>query len=698
MATLGRLVMGRPTREFAPRAKPQPLRIRYALPLLAPDALSSVAYAPDEILLTLAAAGLVGVNLSPWVGLAIAAVMAVVIASYRQTIKEYPEGGGDYAVARENLGSLAGGLVGGAAMVDSLLTVAVSVSCGAQYLAAIVPAVEAHTQAVAVGLVAIITVASLRGLKILDTTVVVAVYAFIAALGVTALVGGIESLAGTLGPSPTEGLELVPATGFQHGATSLAVAFLALRAFSSGAVALTGVQTISTGVRRFRDPKPRNAARSLSFLGLACAALLIGTLVLADRVGAVFVADPADELRYAFSGQPVPEDFHLDPVWAQIAQTVFAGARPVYVLVIALVGLLLILAASSAFRWVPALMSMLARDEFLPKQFYRRSDRRVAAHGIVTLGIGSAALILVMGASVTRLVQLYIVGVFLSFTISQLGMLRHWNGKLPLAKTALERRRILGSRAVNAVGLALTAVALVIVVITKFTHGAWISLGLVAGAFWAMVSIRRHYRRVAAELKLPVGDRTDLGLPSRVHVIVLVSAMNRATARALAYARATRPASLEALSVAVDMASVWELRRGWDRANVPVTLRILDSPSREITRPLIDHVTALRRRAPRDMVVLYIPEKVVRHWWERWLHNRSAARLTSRLRHLPGVVVATVPWQLDPSDDAARTVRPAGRPSAGGAGSPSEPGHPGGTARPGAGNLGSPNHVSDSTE
>jgi amino acid transporter len=626
------------------------LRIRYALPLLAPDALSSVAYAPDEILLTLAAAGLVGVSLSPWVGLAIAAVMAVVIASYRQTIREYPDGGGDYAVAKENLGLAAGGLVGGAAMVDSLLTVAVSVSCGAQYLAAVIPPIEDHTKAVAIGLVAVIMLASLRGLKALDNTVILAVYAFIAALGLTALAGGVEFLTGSLGAAPAEGLELVPSSGFTTGLTALGGAFLALRAFSSGAVALAGVQTISTGVQAFRDPKARNATRSLAFLGLACAGLLIGTLLLADQVGAVFVADPSSQLRYA-DGRPVPADFHQDPIWAQIAETVFAAAPPVYVIVIALVGLLLILAASSAFRWVPALMSMLAQDEFLPKQFFRRSDRRVAAHGTVTLGIGSAALIWLMGASVTRLIQLYIVGVFLSFTISQLGMLRHWNVQLPLAKTALERRRMVFSRAVNAVGLALTTVALAIVVVTKFTHGAWISLGLVGLAFWMMVSIRRHYRRVDSELKLPRGSRADLGLPSRVHGIVLVSAMNRATARALAYARATRPASLEALTVAVDSARVWELRRAWDRANVPVTLRVLDSPRREITRPLIDHITALRRRSPRDMVVLYIPEKVVRHWWERWLHNRSAARLTSRLRHLPGVVVATVPWQLDQPGD-----------------------------------------------
>jgi amino acid transporter len=631
--------------------------------MLAPDALSSVAYAPDEILLTLAAAGLVGMSLSPWVGLAIAAVMAVVIASYRQTIKEYPEGGGDYTVAKENLGPLAGGLVGGAAMVDSLLTVAVSVCCGAQYLAAIIPAVESHTRVVAISLLAVVMLASLRGVKVLDNTVILAVYGFVAALGVTALVGGIEALAGSLAPSPSAGLEVIPDSGFDSGVTGLAGAFLLLRAFSSGAVALAGVQTISTGVQRFRQPKARSAARSLTFLGIACGTALVGTLVLADQVGAIFVANPAKQLRYVAGsaaalagepGEPVPADFHQDPIWAQIAQTVFAAAPAIYVVVIALIGLLLILAASSAFRWVPALMSMLAQDEFLPKQFYRRSDRRVAAHGTISLAIGSAALIWLMDASVTRLIQLYIVGVFLSFTISQLGMLRHWNAKLPLVKTAAERRRVISSRAVNAVGLALTAAALAVVIIAKFTHGAWISLGLVGGAFWMMVSIRRHYRRVAAELKLPTGDRTDLGLPSRVHGIVLVSAMNRATARALAYARATRPSSLEALSVAVDLARVWELRRGWDRANVPVTLRILDSPSREITRPLIEHITALRRRAPRDMVVLYIPEKIVRHWWERWLHNRSATRLTARLRHVPGVVVASVPWQLDPDEDRSR--------------------------------------------
>jgi amino acid transporter len=584
--------------------------------------------------------------------------MAVVIASYRQTIKEYPQGGGDYTVAKENLGLMAGGVVGGAAMVDSLLTVAVSVSAGAHYFAAIVPGLEHHTQAVAIGLVGVVTVASLRGLKLLDKTVIVAAYGFLGVVGLTALTGGLQALTGNLAATPAHGLEVIPAASYEHGLTVLGVGLLVLRAFSSGAVALTGVQTIATGVQTFREPKARNAARSLGFLGLACAALLIGTLVLANRVGVVFVADPATQLRYA-NGTPVGPEYHQEPILAQIAETVFSAVRPVFFLVTAVIGLLLILAASTAFRWVPALMSMLAQDGFMPKQFFRRSDRRVAAHGIVTLGLGSAGLIALAGASVTRLVQLYIVGVFISFTISQLGMLRHWNARLPLAQSSRERHRMAGARLVNAVGLGLTAVALAIVVVTKFTHGAWLSLGLVAGAFGFMVSVRWHYRKVAEELRIASDDRADLGLPGRVHAIVLVSAMNRATARAVAYARATRPTTIEAVTVAVDMAQVGQLRRAWDELRVPVTLRILDSPVREITGPVIAYIRTLRQRATGDLVMLYIPEKVVRHWWERWLHNRSADRLMSRLRHVRGVVVATVPWQLGAASSPAPAVPPA---------------------------------------
>jgi hypothetical protein len=421
---------------------------------------------------------------------------------------------------------------------------------------------------------------------------------------------------------------------------------LVLRAFSSGAVALTGVQTIATGVPLFKEPKPRNAARSLAMLALVCVALLLGVLALAQQMQVRFVADPATELLYP-DGRPVGPEFHLAPVLAQMTQAVYSGLPWLSDLVIVLVGALLFLAASTVFRSVPALTALLAREEYLPKQFYRRSDRGVTAHGIVALALGALVLILVFDAQVTKLIQLYIVGVFISFTLSQLGMIRHWNARLPLVKTARERRRMLWSRSVNVVGFVLTAATLVVVIATKLTHGAWVTLILVCLLVAGMSAIKRHYGRVDQEILMQANDPSVRALPSRVHAIVLVSALNRSAARAVAYARATRPATLGALSVVIDPARTARLRADWDRYAIPVKLRLLDAPSRELTRPVIEYIRSIRRRSPRDLIVLYLPQKVVGHWWELALHNRSASRLTAKLRRLPGVVVSCVPWQLD---------------------------------------------------
>ncbi|MDR1799653.1 MAG: APC family permease [Bifidobacteriaceae bacterium] len=647
--TLKRLVMGRPGRTV-PAGQPRSVRMRYALPMLAPDALSSVAYAPDEILLTLAAAGLAGRLASPWVGVGIVAVLAVVIASYRQTVKAYPDGGGDYSVVRANFGPWAAGLVGAAMMVEALLTVAVSICSGALYLAAIVPALGDHTMVLGVALTWVVALVVLRATRVVGRVVVVAVYAFLGVLAVMLAVGVIEWAFGALPLAESAGFQAVPRAALTGGLASVAGAYLLARAFSTGAVAVTGVQTIATGVPMFREPVSRNAARSLTFLGLLCGGLLLPVLWLAREAGVRYVDNPDRDLVTA-TGGAIPEDYLQRPVLVQIADSVFHSWTPIVVLVSALVGGLLILAASAAFRWLPQVLSLVAHDELFPKQFYRRSDRRVAAHGIITVAAGSTALIVIMGASLTRLIQLYVVGAFLSFTLGQLGMIRHWTAARALAQTKAERRHIWWSRAINAVGLALTTITLVIVVVTKLTHGAWITLGLVAGIFAAMLAIRRHYREVDQAVAIESGQATAT-LPSRVHAIVLVSAMTRATARALAYARATRPSTLEALNVAIDRAGCRDLWRAWDRLNVPVTLRILDAPAREITRPLVDYIERLRLVAPHDLVVLYIPEKVVAHWWQQWLHNRSAERLTSRLRHVPGVVVTSVPWQLGYDLDA----------------------------------------------
>lgn len=623
---------------------------RVALPVFASDALSSVAYAPDEILLTLSIAGLASYALSPWVGLAVVVVMATVVTSYRQTVRAYPSGGGDYEVATVNLGPKAGLTVASALLCDYVLTVAVSISSGAQYLATLVPALKEHEAQVAIGLVVLLTLLNLRGVRESGLLFAIPVYVFMAAIGLTAMVGFAQQLGGSLRPAESAGFTLAAEPGFDEGLVGVAGAFLVMRAFSSGCAALTGVEAISNGVPAFRPPKSRNAATTLFLLGGIAIFMMLSMLSLARATGVVYVEDPHTQLLQ--DGVPVGEGYQQDPVIGQIAQTVFHAVPVVFYVVVAATGLILVLAANTAFNGFPVLGSILARDGFLPRQLHTRGDRLAFSNGIVTLALAAIVLIWVFDASVTRLIQLYIVGVFISFTMSQLGMVRHWTSALRTEADPRERTRMLRSRAVNAFGLGLTGVVLVVVLLTKFTHGAWITLALMALLFVTMRSIRRHYDRVADELTIDDAD-VARALPSRVHAIVLVSKVHKPTMRALAYARATRPSTLEAITVGVDPGEVETLRTAWDDAAIPVALTVLASPYREITRPVLEYVRSIRRESPRDLVVVYIPEYVVGRWWEQLLHNQSALRLKGRLLFTPGVVVASVPWQLDSARSAA---------------------------------------------
>ncbi|TDE88924.1 APC family permease [Occultella glacieicola] len=643
-----RILVGRPVR--SERLGHTLLPKRIALPVFASDALSSVAYAPDEILLTLSLAGLASYTISPWVGLVVVVVMLAVVASYRQTVRAYPSGGGDYEVATTNLGPRAGLTVASALEVDYVLTVAVSVSSGSHYLATAFPAARGHEAIVAIGLVTLIALINLRGVRESGTSFAVPVYLFMAAMGVMALVGGIQWLTGTLGTAESAQFDVLAEPGYEAGLMGLAGAFLVLRAFSSGAAALTGVEAISNGVPAFRKPKSKNAAATLVLLGLIGAIMLMTVIGLAQATQIRFVQDP--HLQLTLDGQPVPEGYEQDPVIGQLAQTVFAGFPPMFYLVTAATGLILLLAANTAFNGFPTLASILSKDGYLPRQLYTRGDRLAFSNGIIILAVAAITLIWIFDAEVTRLIQLYIVGVFVSFTLGQLGMIRHWNERLPSVVAAKERATMKRSRAINAFGFALTAVVLGVVLITKFTHGAWIALGLMGLLFAVMVFVRRHYQQVADELA--IDDVTEARtLPSRVHAIVLVSKVHKPTMRALAYARATRPSTLQAITVAVDRAAAEQVRRDWDATGVPLPLTVLDSPYRDLTRPVLEYVKSIRRESPRDLVVVYVPEYVVGHWWERILHNQSALRLKSRLLYTPGVVMASVPWQLASS---ARTL------------------------------------------
>ncbi|MFI2703560.1 APC family permease [Cellulosimicrobium composti] len=641
-----RLLLGRPVRSEHLGHTLLPKRV--ALPVFASDALSSVAYAPDEILLTLAIAGLSATMISPWVGLAVVVVLLTVVASYRQNVRAYPSGGGDYEVATVNLGPTAGVGVASALMVDYVLTVAVSISSGAQYAASAIPALRDHEAAFAIGLVVLLTLVNLRGVKESGTFFAVPVYLFMAAIGTTAVVGFFRYVTGSLGQAESARFELTAESGFDQGLIGIAGAFLVARAFASGCAALTGVEAISNGVPAFRKPKSRNAATTLALLGGISAVMMLSILFLARATGVHYAEDPHTQL--ALDGEPLPADYVQHPVLGQLAETVFSGVPVLFYVVSAVTGIILVLAANTAFNGFPVLGSILAKDGYLPRQLHTRGDRLAFSNGIITLAVAAIVLIWAFDAQVTRLIQLYIVGVFVSFTLSQLGMVRHWTRALRTEHQPRERSRMRRSRAVNAVGLAMTATVLVIVLVTKFTHGAWIAILAMGLVFVLMRSIRKHYDTVRDELALGDDEATAArALPSRVHAIVLVSKIHRPTMRALAYARASRPSVLEAVTVGVDPDDVDELMRQWEALDLPVPLRVLDSPFREITRPVLSYVRSVRRESPRDLVVVYIPEYVVGHWWEQLLHNQSALRLKGRLLFTPGVVVASVPWQLSSS-------------------------------------------------
>ncbi|MEZ0493620.1 APC family permease [Kineococcus sp. TBRC 1896] len=639
-----RVLVGRPFR--SERLSETLLPKRIALPVFASDALSSVAYAPDEILLTLSIAGIAAYALSPWIAAAVVVVMFVVVASYRQNVHAYPSGGGDYEVATVNLGPNAGLTVGSALLVDYVLTVAVSISSGAQYAAAAVPALRGHEALFAVALVLVLMSANLRGLRESGAAFAVPTYIFMASIIGMALWGFARYLLGDLPEAPSAGFDLTAEHDISGGLTSLAGAFLILRAFSSGAAALTGVEAISNGVPAFRRPKSKNAATTLLLLGLTSVTMLVSIIALAGITRIRFAEDPARQLLR--DGVPVGEGYVQDPVIGQLAATVFDHFPVAFYVVTAATGVILVLAANTAFNGFPVLGSILARDGFLPKQLHTRGDRLAFSNGIIALAVTAIVLIVAFDAEVTRLIQLYIVGVFVSFTMSQTGMIRHWNRHLRTETDPAVRARMRRSRVINGIGLGLTATVLVIVLLTKFTQGAWIAILAMVVVFVNMKLIRRHYGNVSRELEV-APDAKAKALPTGVRGVVLVSKLHKPTLRALAFARAAKPTDLQAVTVAVEPEETAALQQRWEALGVPVPLTVLDSPYREITRPVLEHVKALRARHPRDLVIVYVPEYVVGHWWETILHNQSALRLRARLRYQPGVMVASVPWQLSSS-------------------------------------------------
>jgi amino acid transporter len=621
------VVLGRPLR--SDRLHETLLPKRLALPVFCSDPLSSVAYATEQILLVLGLGGLALLGLTPWIAVGVVALLAIVVLSYRQTCHAYPNGGGAYAVSRANLGENASLTAASALLIDYVLTVAVSVVAGVAAITSAIPDLAPDAVALSLGFVALLTLANLRGIKEAGRAFAIPTYGFVLSILLLLAVGFARAAFG-------DGLTAESADYHLRAATDtggLLTVFLVLRAFASGCTALTGVEAVSNGVPAFEPPKSRNAATTLLSMGGLAIAMFAGITALALMANVHMAENPADLIG-------LPTGAEQKTALSQLGLAAFGDTAPFYLLQ-GFTAAILILAANTAFNGFPVLTSLLGRDNYLPHQLANRGDRLVFSNGIVLLALVAGALIVAFDAEVTRLIQLYILGVFLSFTLSQAGMVRHWADEIRSAnagaRSGLRRKQF-----VNGLGAVATALVFVIVLVTKFAQGAWIVVLAAPFLFMAMKSVSRHYSSVVADLS---PSAAGVELPAQTHSVVLVSNLLTPTLRALAFADATSPASLRAVHVATDDGD-HALARAWEERQVPVPLVVIESPYRETVRPVLRYVRQLRRENPGDVISIVIPEYVVTHWWQNVLHNQTALRLKGRLLFEPQVAVTSVPWTL----------------------------------------------------
>ena len=622
---VSRILLGRPLR--TDRIGETLLPKRLALPVFCSDPLSSVAYATEQIVLVLGLGGLALLHLTPWVGAAVVLLLVIVVASYRQTCFAYPNGGGAYTVSRDNLGEDASLVAATSLLIDYVLTVAVSVVAGVAAITSAVPSLAPHAVALSIAFVVVLTTVNLRGVKESGRAFAIPTYGFVVCVYAMLLVAFVKIGFGD-GITAESAHYEIRQTAETGG---LLAVFLVLRAFASGCTALTGVEAVSNGIPAFRPPKSRNAAATLTIMGVLAITMFAGITALAVASDVHMAEDPSALIGFHGEAQRT--------ALSQIGLATF-GDGAMFFLLQGFTAAILVLAANTAFNGFPVLSSLLGRDGYLPHQLANRGDRLVFSNGIVVLAALAGVLIVAFDANVTRLIQLYILGVFLSFTLSQAGMVKHWAAELRRMPDQAERRPVRRKQLVNAVGAVATGLVFVIVLVTKFAAGAWIVVLAAPVIFMVMKGIAMHYRQVGEELRAAPAGVT---LPARVHAVVLVSNLLAPTLRALAFAEATAPASIRAVTVAVEGTDD-PLPAEWEDRGVPVPLVVIESPYRETVRPVQLYVRQLRRDYPGDVISIIIPEYVVGHWWQNLLHNQTALRLKARLLFEPWITVTSVPW------------------------------------------------------
>jgi len=599
-----RLIIGRPlpTERLAEERLPK----RYALAVFSPDALSSTAYATEEILIVLVAAGTAALALSVPIAIVIATLLAIVVISYRQLILAYPNGGGGYAVAKDNFGELPSLVAGASLLIDYSLTVAVSLSAAMAAIASAFPALFNLRVDLAILALLVITIANLRGVRESGRIFAIPTYAFVLGLGVMVIFGFIRVFSGNIEAAPNG--EVIA------GAAAPLTMFLILRAFASGSAALTGIEAIANGVPSFREPSALNARATLAGLGIILGSLFLGLTILARS----FTILPSE----------------TETVVSQLARSIFGTSFAFFYIQIVTM-IILIIAANTSFAGFPNLASIMAADGYMPRQLKTRGHRLAYSNGILLLAFSAAILIIVFNAEVTRLIPLYAVGVFTEFTISQSGMVKHW---LDTREEGWRRRAI-----INGIGATATFVVAIIQATTKFLDGAWIVLAVAPLLVLMFKTIHKHYESVAGQLTL---DQLKETPPVLHNVVVLVSTVHVGTVKAIKYAKSINPTFIRAIHVDIDPVQTEKVKKRWEQFGFGIPLEIIGSPYRNIIGPIMQRIREIEEEMEEDIVTVVIPEFVVSRWWENLLHSQTAFILKLLLAFRRDVVVVSIPYRL----------------------------------------------------
>jgi len=598
------------------------------LAVFASDALSSTAYATQEIMIILAVAGSMAFRYVFPISVVIVLLMAVVTFSYEQTISAYPGGGGAYIVARDNLGEIPALTAGAALLTDYVLTVAVSISSGVAQIVSAFPALFQYRVTIAVALILFVMLVNLRGVKESGVLFAIPTYFFVVAMFITVIMGLVRYLSGSLGTVVNPPLMEV------EGPLALVTPFLLLHAFSSGTSALTGIEAISNGITAFKEPRTKNAGKTLIYMALILASLFLGISFLSSRIGVI----PSE----------------VETVISQLVRTVFNGQGLPYLVTISATAVILIMAANTAFADFPRLSALQASDGFMPRQLTFRGSRLVYSSGIVLLAVIASLLVIVFQASVTSLIPLYAIGVFLSFTLSQTGMARRWwkSGHLSPDIEIIERGSILKhdqgwvyKMIINGVGAASTAIVAVIFAITKFREGAWVIIIVIPTLVFIFMQIHRHYKKLANQLSLenPHINRNI----SRNRVIMPISGVHNGTLAGLHFAKSLSD-DVTVLHVSIDPAETAKVKSKWESWGEGYRLVILESPYRLFLEPLLEYIDKISLiLAPNEIITLVVPQFVPRHWWVKILHMRTAETLRKALLHRKKIVITEVPYQVE---------------------------------------------------